>query len=754
MRAPRSLPASFSVSGLVLSCALALPAFGQGLPSVDSADWVGIAPPDPPAVVKIGSSDLRPGSKAHGAVSKIVADPGRILDAYAPTRRSKAVAAAASKPTILIRPATLAPLVPTSAEPKDAQAAPTGTVDLRAAVPTPVAPAPPPPPTRVVALGSVSVPGEGLVAARPAAAPDLPAPHALTKTEANPAPVPVIPATAAPSASAPPSDIVERKTDPEKAVQSEKATEPLAAMPTFLAEPHAPVPPAAGGVLDAGTLQSALDAYVGPEPVPVGGRVSIQDLARSKDRQAVRTVYAARNFAPLWIEDGKFNAKARSVLARLDHAADDGLDLRSSVVVVPKDGDAAALARSELTLTEAAIAYGWQASGGRIDPSRIGALIASKPDVADPARILNALMSADEPGEALYALNPPQRGYALLRSKLAELRQTSNATARAAIPFGPMLKLGMRDGRVPLIRARFGLDMPSADAEEGGLVYDIEVAAAIADFQKAHHLPASGVLTIRTVAALSGGDPKRLEDEIVANMERWRWVPRDMGENRIVVNIPDFTVNVMHGDSIFHHARVVVGQPDKPTPVFSETMQFIIVNPYWNVPLSIVKKEMLPKLAADPNYFVNHGYETVQRDGQTYVRQPPGDSNALGRIKFMFPNKYSVYLHDTNSRSLFGNDRRALSHGCVRVDAPFKFAEAVLGKENGWTETRVKQMIGGKERTISLPKPLPIHIVYFTAFVDESGALQLRDDVYGYSGKLKAALGLGGPASSGQIAVN
>ena len=248
----------------------------------------------------------------------------------------------------------------------------------------------------------------------------------------------------------------------------------------------------------------------------------------------------------------------------------------------------------------------------------------------------------------------------------------------------------MRDARVPLIRTRFGLGAPAEEADHAGLVYDTQVAAAVAQFQRAHHLPASGVLTIRTIAAMSGGDPRRLENEIVANMELWRWLPRDMGENHIDVNIPDYSLNVMHGDTVFHHARVVVGQPDKPTPVFSETMQFIIVNPYWNVPLSIVKKEMMPKLAADPDYFANHGYEVVERGGITYVRQPPGDSNALGRIKFMFPNKYSVYLHDTNARALFGTERRALSHGCVRVEQPFKLAEVVLGRENGWSEARVK----------------------------------------------------------------
>ena len=266
----------------------------------------------------------------------------------------------------------------------------------------------------------------------------------------------------------------------------------------------------------------------------------------------------------------------------------------------------------------------------------------------------------------------------------------------------------------------------------------------MADYQRAHGMPASGILTARTVASLSGGQPKRLEDEIIANMERWRWLPRDLGQRYVAVNIPDYSLDVFDGDKVIHHARVVVGKADHQTPIFSETMKFIIVNPYWNVPLSIVKKEMMPKLAANPNYFEDHGYETVERNGETYVRQPPGDSNALGRIKFMFPNKFSVYLHDTNARSYFGKQERALSHGCVRVDQPFKLAEAVLGRDRGWSEARIKAMVGGDERTVNLPRPVEVHMNYFTAVVDDTGQLRLLDDVYGYSAKVRAGLGLAG----------
>ena len=589
--------------------------------------------------------DIGPGDEAHASLSRFVAEPGAVLDAYAPTR----------------------PGDDAGLSPEDR--------------PKPVATA------ATDALSTGSVPS-----AR-AAHPEVVAPAAAP-------------------------------------VSGPAGPDPLAYGPVSADSP----------VLDATTLQHALEDWLGPEPLR-GLRsmpAAVADEKRYDERLAVRDFYAARGFAPLWVVDGRFDAPARSALARIDHAAEDGLDLRATPVTVPSGGDPAALAAAELSLTGAVVDYARQASGGRVDPSRIGELVAAKPEVAPPGRVLDALRDASDAGEALRGFNPPHKGYLLLRAKLAEMRRGSDLTAGGPIPAGPALKAGMSDARVPLVRARFGLDTDPA----GGLVYDTRVASAVADYQRAHGMPASGVLTARTVASLSGGQPKRLEDEIIANMERWRWLPRDLGQRYVAVNIPDYSLDVFDGDRPIHHARVVVGKSDHQTPIFSETMKFIIVNPYWNIPLSIVKKEMMPKLAADPNYFENHGYEVVEKGGETYVRQPPGDSNALGRIKFMFPNRFSVYLHDTNAKGYFNKEERALSHGCVRVDQPFKLAEAVLGRDRGWTEARVQGMVGGDERTVNLPRPVQVHINYFTAFVDEAGQLRLREDVYGYSAKVRAALGL------------
>ena len=228
-------------------------------------------------------------------------------------------------------------------------------------------------------------------------------------------------------------------------------------------------------------------------------------------------------------------------------------------------------------------------------------------------------------------------------------------------------------------------------------------------------------------------------------MELWRWMPRDLGADRIEVNVPDYLVTVFHDNAPLDQHRVVVGKTDTPTPLFSNTMKYLIVNPYWNVPQSIIRKEMQPKYG-DLSYLDGRGYSVSYRGGQVSVRQLPGPRNALGRIKFLFPNDYSVYLHDTPSKSLFSASKRAFSHGCVRVDQPFGFAETVLnaalpeGARRVWTEERLDGLIGDKERYINLPTPLPIHIAYFTASV-ENGRVRQRPDIYGYARAVALALG-------------
>jgi L,D-transpeptidase YcbB len=220
-------------------------------------------------------------------------------------------------------------------------------------------------------------------------------------------------------------------------------------------------------------------------------------------------------------------------------------------------------------------------------------------------------------------------------------------------------------------------------------------------------------------------------------MEMWRWEPRDMGELRIEVNVPDFSVAALKGDSVVLQSRVIVGKTETPTPVFSSLMRYVIINPSWQVPDSIIRKELMPKLGA----LSRRGYQVKTIGGRLTVRQLPGDDNALGRIAFMLPNDHAIYLHDTPARELFDEEARALSHGCIRVEDPLSLAELVLGGETtGWTAERIESAIGGRERTVFLPRPLPVHIEYFTEFVDEFGEVQERPDVYGLTRKVEGIL--------------
>ncbi|MGO8800466.1 MAG: L,D-transpeptidase family protein [Roseiarcus sp.] len=498
--------------------------------------------------------------------------------------------------------------------------------------------------------------------------------------------------------------------------------------------------------LDASSGASAADIEAAIESVlaervegkPVGAR------NWRAARIAIGAFYLMRGFAPLWTSEGGLTPGARAAITRIDRAEEDGLDLSAlSIPSAARDGlTPAQLAQTDVKLSEAIVAYAIQASGGRIEPTSISPQITDRPNVADPFSALAQVAGASDPDAALENFNPPQKGYRDLRHKLAELRADS-APAATILPPGPTLRIGMVDPRVAAVRARFGLDAIGEGEPPSTLVYDAQAAAAVADFQRANGLSPSGLLTPGTVEALSENTSSRQEAAVIASMEMWRWEPRDMGDERVEVNVPDFTLKVTQGDEIVHRARVIVGKPDTQTAIFSNQIKYLLVNPAWNVPMSIIKKEMLPKLVNDPDYLTRAGFEVTQKGDTLIVRQPPGERNALGHILFMFPNEHSIYLHDTPARGLFAAPRRAFSHGCVRVDDPMRLGELAMGGvERGWTQARLRSLVGDKERTIFLPRPLAIHIEYFTAFVDDAGTLQIREDIYGHARRVEMALGL------------
>jgi L,D-transpeptidase YcbB len=280
------------------------------------------------------------------------------------------------------------------------------------------------------------------------------------------------------------------------------------------------------------------------------------------------------------------------------------------------------------------------------------------------------------------------------------------------------------------------LELPAADKVLTSLAAASDAVAALA----AYHPPHAGYHALKAKLAearVNPAAPARLEGDIVANMERWRWLPSDMGRRHVFVNVPEYKLRLMRDGRPMHEARVVVGKPETPTPLFSDEMDHAVVNPSWYVPESIFKNEFHsdPALAAAKGYDVVYG-----KNGNVTIRQPPGERNALGFVKFMFPNKHAVYLHDTPSRRLFANEKRAFSHGCVRLDQPFRFGEFVLGSE--WTETRLRSLIGKGERTIRLPEKIPVHLAYFTLSVDDKGEMRSFADIYGVNNKVRGALGL------------
>lgn len=509
------------------------------------------------------------------------------------------------------------------------------------------------------------------------------------------------------------------------------APDSVAASISSAPAPAAPVQAALGpGVLDQIAFEAALEAqFAGRAPAP-----ELQPVWAT-----IAGLYRENLYRPFWRDGERWSTSATSALARIALARDDALSLPALAPASLVDGTPETIAAQDLALTSAVVAYARQASGNRVDPLRISRLITARPSIPAPRDIVEAVaVAGDHASDVLVAFNPPHAGYRALRAKLAELRHASTPMA-TRIPAGPPLKVGMRDPRVKLIRTRFGLEIDPPQSTDD-ILYDTQVAEAVAGFQREKGLPPNGVLTPRTVALLSGGEPRKLENVIVVNMERWRWLPRDLGQDRIEVNVPAFALSLVRNGQIVHRARVIVGKPTNPTPVFSNAMKFIVVNPSWYIPPSILKNEILPKLAADPLYLERLGYEMTVKHGQVSVRQPPGERNALGRIKFMFPNEHAVYLHDTPSRGLFAAQRRAFSHGCVRVDDPMALASAVL--QGTWTEGRIKALVGGKERTLNLATPLPIHIEYFTASIGADGRLQFADDLYGYDRPVMRALAL------------
>jgi L,D-transpeptidase YcbB len=482
-------------------------------------------------------------------------------------------------------------------------------------------------------------------------------------------------------------------------------------------------------------------------------------FSRKGERQAVDAAYAKRSYAPIWFDQGKPTAKVQAAIDYIKTIAAEGLEPSDysfpTLTATSLEGQADA----ELKFTQSILTYARHALNGRVHWSRVTANALYK-DNYDAADVLSRISDANDVASVLASFHPQTPAYQKLKSKLAEIRAQKNDRVPVRIPYGQYLKYGndkstdkskrnanskekpkftdepvamLSDPRVPLLREKLGLPAKS-DTN-----YDKELAEAVAKFQDVNGLKPDGQVGNPTIDALNGPGRETQTNAVLATMERWRWVQRELGKTHVVLNIPDFHLRVYNDSSMIWMTRVVVGKPSQATPVLTETMKFITVNPVWNVPQSIVYNELLPIYeSSDPGVFAKQGLKVEQgRDG-IRVYQPPGDRNALGRLRFNFPNKFLVYQHDTSEKHYFGHERRAYSHGCMRVQDPVKYAEVLLSyavPAEKYSQDRIRKMYSDSEVNIEFKVQIPVHITYQTAFVDDNGNLQFRDDVYGLDTK-------------------
>jgi murein L,D-transpeptidase YcbB/YkuD len=475
---------------------------------------------------------------------------------------------------------------------------------------------------------------------------------------------------------------------------------------------------------------------------------------RKAERTAVEKFYTGREFAPIWTQGGVLTQSGKGVIARLKDAASEGLNAADYPV---PDFTAAAtsdsLAEAELKLTASMLDYARHAQSGRMHWSQVSGDIQYPEHPTDPSEVLASVTTAKDASAALDGYNPPQKLYRELKAKLAELRGQGERPA-AQIPEGPALQFTparkkqpaaeMEDARVPLVRAKLGL------SNANDTHYDAKVAEAVRQFQEDAELKPTGILDDRTVTALNAPKRDRQIDTVIVNMERWRWLPRQLGAPSIgnayvILNIPDYTLKVMQNGAQVWTTKVVTGKPGvHATPLLTETMKFITVNPTWNVPPSIIYNEYLPALQQDPTVLERMGLKLDRaRDGSIHISQPPGEANALGRIRFNFPNKFLVYQHDTPDKHLFAKEERAFSHGCMRVQNPDQYAATLLNitmPNEHYTPEKIRGMYGNSEIDIKFPTAIPVNITYQTAFVDDADKLQIRKDVYGRDAAMLALL--------------
>jgi len=471
---------------------------------------------------------------------------------------------------------------------------------------------------------------------------------------------------------------------------------------------------------------------------------------------ALAEFYERRDFSPAWTNPDQVGELLEIVLASEDdglNPADYHADKLERVYRSMQDGvepTPRQLAAIELLFSDSLLRLGFHQLYGRVNPASLDSRwnFSIRPVAADPLQ--NFQNAIDSPSlaeftEALYARGP---WYRQMRGSLHAHRQMRSNGGWLVVPAGPTLKVGMTDSRVPMISKHLGItgDLDNAMTAAGDL-YSDDVANGVKAFQARHGLEADGVLGPATLAALNVPVETRI-DQLRINLERARWVMGGIGKEFILVNIAGFRAYLVKDGEPVWDTNVQVGKSYHQTPVFRDEMTYVVMNPTWTVPYSIATKEMLPQIQRDPDYFTSRTFDVRNRAGEnvdpnsinwselsggnfpyTFV-QRPGPANALGRIKFIFPNEHAVYLHDTPSKSLFGRAERAFSHGCIRTQYPFDLAERLLAPV-GWDRARIDAQIESREtRTVHLAEPLPVLLLYWTADIGRNGEYYFFKDIY------------------------
>jgi murein L,D-transpeptidase YcbB/YkuD len=543
-------------------------------------------------------------------------------------------------------------------------------------------------------------------------------------------------------------------------------------VPAFAAEPDAP------------------QALITPSEairIAVQNRLSAKFTATTdhkKDEQgALVEYYAVPDQHPLWVDEKGLTDRGKAVMAEIEKADEYGLRASDYALPTPDSfnaSDANAtdwLADAEIKISYAALDYARDARGGRIEPERISPNLDPELALPNPSEVIESIAIRSDPGAYLRSFQPDQPQFEALRQKLLELRggRVESAKPAVTIPDGPVLKLGVQHEQVALLRKRLDMASESADATPvDATKFDEQVREAVQHFQLANGSIPDGMVGAGTRRLLNHGQephptgsPARIR-AVLINMERWRWLPHDLGPFYVMVNIPEFMLRVMVDNKQAYTTRVVVGKPDKQTPIFSKDMQEIVFGPFWNVPTSIKVEEIRPYLREEASWFGGGGWNTAvfQRHdlriryagreidpgsidwNRVDIRtlelfQPPGPSNVLGRVKFVFPNKHDVYMHDTPQKFLFANPVRAESHGCMRVQNPDQLAAVLLKQDQNWSQGQTMSAIeNGYDRHIALRQKIPVYISYFTLKVNDDGSVATYGDLYGHDARMAAALGL------------